>query len=174
MRKIKTYLIIAAAIVGLMLALLILAPSFIDINRYRPEITDIISKRLNRSVTIKDIRLSFITGLSVIGSSVTIADPRNPDRPFVSVPEIKVTCAVLPLAFVFVTTLYAGWLNITGNYLPKHAYLNVALTAAMMVMAVLITLLAAQAAQRVLRDRAAGLAVAAAATAASERAARRR
>ncbi len=46
----------------------------------------------------------------------------------------------LPLAFVLVTTLYAGELNVTQNYLPQRSYLNAGLTLAMMVMAVLITL----------------------------------
>jgi carbon starvation protein len=54
-----------------------------------------------------------------------------------SVPKYALTTAI-PLAFVFITTLYAGWLNLTTNYLPKQAYLNAFLTAAMMVMAVTI------------------------------------
>ena len=59
----------------------------------------------------------------------------------------------LPLAFVFVTTLYAGWLNVTTNYLPKHSYLNAFLTVAMMVMAVIIVITSAHAWARILSGR---------------------
>ena len=59
----------------------------------------------------------------------------------------------LPLAFVFVTTLYAGWLNVTTNYLPKHSYLNAFLTVAMMVMSVIIVITSAHAWARILSGR---------------------
>jgi carbon starvation protein len=65
-----------------------------------------------------------------------------------------------PLAFVLVTTLYAGWLNIRDNYLPKHSYLNAFLTAAMMLMAVLITILSAAVWARLLTRRKPGEAAA--------------
>ena len=69
----------------------------------------------------------------------------------VSQPKYALTTA-LPLVFVFVTTMYAGWLNVTTNYLPKQAYLNAVLTLAMMIMCVLITLLAAATSLRLLRE----------------------
>jgi carbon starvation protein len=56
----------------------------------------------------------------------------------------------LPMAFVLVTTMWAGWLNIRDNYLPAHSYLNAVLTAAMMLMAAAITVLAAASWARVL------------------------
>jgi carbon starvation protein len=56
----------------------------------------------------------------------------------------------LPMVFVLVTTMWAGWLNIRNNYLPAHSYLNAVLTAAMMLMAVAITVLAAASWARVL------------------------
>ena len=59
----------------------------------------------------------------------------------------------LPLVFVLTTTLYAGELNLTQNYLPKHSYLNAALTVSIMVMAVLITLDSARVWVRVLSGR---------------------
>ena len=49
---------------------------------------------------------------------------------------------MLPFIFVLVTTLWAGWLNLWQNYMPEHSYLNAGLTAVMMVMAVLISVLA--------------------------------
>jgi carbon starvation protein CstA len=64
-------------------------------------------------------------------------------------PKYALTTTI-PLAFVFVTTLYAGWLNVTTNYLPKHAYLNAFLTAAMMVMSVIIVATSAHVWLRVL------------------------
>jgi len=67
-------------------------------------------------------------------------------------PTYALTTAA-PLVFVFITTMWAGWLNITANYLPKKAYLNAALTAAMMVLCVLITALAAAVSARLLRER---------------------
>jgi carbon starvation protein len=56
----------------------------------------------------------------------------------------------LPMAFVLITTMWAGWLNIRDNYLPAHSYLNAVLTAAMMLMAAAITVLAAASWARVL------------------------
>jgi carbon starvation protein len=59
-----------------------------------------------------------------------------------TVAKYALTTAI-PLVFVFVTTLYAGWLNVTTNYLPKQAYLNAFLTIAMMLMSVMITVASA-------------------------------
>jgi carbon starvation protein len=59
----------------------------------------------------------------------------------------------LPFVFVLVTTLYAGVLNVTRNYLPQHSYLNAALTISMMVMAVIISLDAARVWVKVLSGR---------------------
>ncbi len=47
----------------------------------------------------------------------------------------------VPFVFMFVTTVTAGWLNIFGNYLPRHdfqGYLNVALTVVMVSLAFII------------------------------------
>ncbi|MDD5166007.1 MAG: carbon starvation protein A [Candidatus Omnitrophica bacterium] len=47
----------------------------------------------------------------------------------------------LPALFMFVTTVYAGVLNITGNYLPKHSFqgnLNASLCAIMIVLVIII------------------------------------
>ncbi len=103
MRAGKKSLVFLAVFVLIVVVTLIVAPSFIDINRYRNDLTDILSRKLNRTVTIQDIRLSFITGLSVIGSSVTIADPHRPQYPLISAPEIRVTFAVLPLVSGHIT-----------------------------------------------------------------------
>ncbi|MCK9604333.1 MAG: carbon starvation protein A [Candidatus Omnitrophica bacterium] len=47
----------------------------------------------------------------------------------------------LPALFMFVTTVYAGVLNITGNYLPKHSFqggLNASLCAIMIILVIII------------------------------------
>jgi len=59
----------------------------------------------------------------------------------------------LPLAFVSVTTLYAGWFNVMNTYLPQRAHLNALLTATMMVMTLLIILASARIWARVLTGR---------------------
>lgn len=49
----------------------------------------------------------------------------------------------IPSIFMFVTTVFAGVLNITGNYLPKHTFqgnLNAALSAVMIILVVIIFL----------------------------------
>jgi carbon starvation protein len=64
----------------------------------------------------------------------------------------------LPMAFMAVTTLTAGWINITGNFIPLAAtpgnafmgWLNAGLTALMMACAVLILVEAARRWWRVL------------------------
>jgi len=47
----------------------------------------------------------------------------------------------LPALFMFITTVFAGILNITGNYLPKHDFqgnLNAGLSAVMIILVVII------------------------------------
>ncbi len=97
MGKTKKYLLVLCVLLVITVIFLAVAPYFIDINRYRPAITDLLSRQLNRSVTIQDLRLSLIAGPSVVVSDVTIADAHRPDHPLITTPEIRVGFALLPL-----------------------------------------------------------------------------
>lgn len=73
---------------------------------------------------------------------------------------------MLPFVFMLVTTLYAGWLNITGNYLPRGDFsgkLQAILTAVMMGLALIIAGTCAASWRRLIaaRDRVPGMAPAA-------------
>ena len=60
----------------------------------------------------------------------------------------------LPFVFMLCTTIYAGILNITGNYLPKataQGYINAALTALMLALALIVAGTAAKSWLRILR-----------------------
>jgi len=59
----------------------------------------------------------------------------------------------LPMAFLLVTTEYAGGLSVARSYLPQHSYLNAGLTLAMMAMALVITADSARAWAQALRRR---------------------
>jgi uncharacterized protein involved in outer membrane biogenesis len=97
MRKVRKYLVVCAVLIAVSVALLVAAPYFIDVNRYLPEITDVLSKKLNRTVTIDRLRLSLILGPTVVASGVTITDPHRPDHPLLSAREIRVRVGLLPL-----------------------------------------------------------------------------
>jgi carbon starvation protein len=60
----------------------------------------------------------------------------------------------LPMAFLLVTTEYAGGSSVMRSYLPQHSYLNAGLTLAMMAMALVITADSARAWAMALRRRA--------------------
>jgi len=45
---------------------------------------------------------------------------------------------MIPMTFLLVTTIVAGYQNIVNNYLPKHNYLLAVLSALMIIMVVLI------------------------------------
>jgi carbon starvation protein len=63
---------------------------------------------------------------------------------------VHALATALPLAFLLVTTLYAGELSVARTYLPQRQYLNTGLTIAMMLMAIIITLASARVWIRVL------------------------
>jgi len=66
---------------------------------------------------------------------------------------VHALATALPLAFILVTTFYAGGLSVAHSYLPQRSYLNAGLTMAMMAMAVVITLASARVWVRVLKGK---------------------
>jgi uncharacterized protein involved in outer membrane biogenesis len=95
--KAKKALIIAAGAIVLLIAVLIVVPYFVDINRFRPALTKILSDQLNADVEVSNLRFSLITGFSLIADGVTIRDPRLTDRTFVSASSLKINVALIPL-----------------------------------------------------------------------------
>jgi len=98
MRKIYKVLIGAGIALALILALLIAIPFFVDLNRFIPEIESAGQKALKRELKLEGIKLSLITGPGVKLTGLKIASRQGLDKePFVSVREIDVRVAVLPL-----------------------------------------------------------------------------
>lgn len=87
-------LILAAMVIGLVLAL----PVLIDLNRYQDQYKPVIERALNRTIQVQDIRLALwpTIGVRVTGLSI-LDDPAFGMKPFVSVASLNVGVRLLPL-----------------------------------------------------------------------------
>ena len=85
---------------GLAIALLLLlavAPMFIDINRYRPELEREISQITGRQVTLGKLSLSLLAG-SVSANDIAVADnPAYSQQPFFTADSVHIGIEVVPL-----------------------------------------------------------------------------
>jgi AsmA protein len=90
---------VVGAIVALVLLIAIILPSFIDANRYRPEIQSRLSQSLGRDVKIGELKLSLFSG-GVSADQLSIADdPAFGQQPFVTAKSLKVGVEMMPLLF---------------------------------------------------------------------------
>jgi AsmA protein len=79
--------------------ILIITPFFIDADRFRPEIQQVLSEKLGRNVEIGHLSASLISG-SLKAEQITIADdPAFSRGPFVTAKTLSVGVAVIPLIF---------------------------------------------------------------------------
>src|SRR5690349_5241966 len=79
----KRTLLIAGSLTGLVLAIVVAIPLFIDANRFRPLLESELTSALGREVKLGDLKLSILSG-SVTAGDLSIADnPAYSRQPFV-------------------------------------------------------------------------------------------
>jgi AsmA protein len=95
----KKALIVVGAIVVLLLIAILVLPSLIDANRFKPEIQTQLGSALGRALQIGNIKLSIFSG-GVVVSDVSISDdPAFSKSPFLTAKELTVGVELVPLIF---------------------------------------------------------------------------
>lgn len=69
--------VIAAAVVGLLLAALLLAPYLLDLDRYRPIIISQLEQATGRKVEIESLRLHFLPSTRVVVANLRVKNPEG-------------------------------------------------------------------------------------------------
>ncbi|MFQ5694903.1 MAG: AsmA family protein, partial [Terriglobia bacterium] len=89
---------VGAVLLALLLVVLLALPYLLDIDRYRPAITDALKKQTGREVEIESLRLHFLPSLRVSVSNVRLKNPKGfPDGDTVTIGSIDVGLAFRPL-----------------------------------------------------------------------------
>ncbi len=98
-KAIKWGLIICVGLVVLVIATLLIAPAFIDIQDYKPEIEKLISEKTGRPFTVgDDLNLSLFPWAGVSFSDLHLGNtPGFAEKDFVSVKSFEVRVKLLPL-----------------------------------------------------------------------------
>ena len=94
----KTW-IIAGAVVALVLIVILILPSLVDANRFKPEIQTKIGTALGRSVQIGNISLSIFSGGVVIDDVSISDDPAFSHSQFLTAKKLTVGVHLIPLIF---------------------------------------------------------------------------
>jgi AsmA protein len=93
----RKWIIVLAAIVAVLILVVVVIPSFINVNKYRPEIESKISAALGRQVAIGNLSLSLLSG-SVRADNISVADDTAfGHSPFVQAKQLSVGVRVWPL-----------------------------------------------------------------------------
>lgn len=95
----KRLLTIAGIIVGVLVLIVVLAPLFINVDSFRPELEKTLSTSLNRQVQIGKLDASLFSG-GASATQITIKDdPAFNSGPFLQASSLKVGLHLLPLIF---------------------------------------------------------------------------
>src|SRR5580704_6068973 len=95
----KKAMIIVGAIVALVLIVILILPSLIDANKFKPEIQTQLGTALGRTVQIGNISLSILSGGVVVNDVSISDDPKFSSAPFLTAKELKVGVHLMPLIF---------------------------------------------------------------------------
>ena len=95
----KKILIIVGAIVALLLIVILILPSLIDANRFKPEIQTQLGTALGRNVQIGNIKLSIFSGGVVVDDVAISDDPAFSNSQFLAAKELTVGVHLIPLIF---------------------------------------------------------------------------
>jgi AsmA protein len=95
----KKTLIIVGAIVALLLIVILILPSLIDANRFKPEIQTKLGTALGRNVQIGNIKLSIFSGGVVVDDVAISDDPAFSNSQFLAAKELTVGVHLIPLIF---------------------------------------------------------------------------
>ncbi len=95
----KRLLTVAGIIVGVLVLIVVLAPLFINVDSFRPELEKTLSTSLNRQVQIGKLDASLFSG-GASATQITIKDdPAFNSGPFLQASSLKVGLHLLPLIF---------------------------------------------------------------------------
>ena len=98
MRKGRTVGLVVLAALLLLVAMALIVPHFIDINRYHSQIQTQLEKRLGRKVSIGHMDLSLLPPSFRAENAVIADDPRfNPGHPFATAEKLTVSVRFWPL-----------------------------------------------------------------------------
>ena len=93
-RALGSFLVFILLLIGLALAL----PFLIDLNRYQDRYRPIVEEALNRTITLKDVRLTLLPRLGVRLAGLTVMDdPAFSSEPFASLSSLDIGIKLLPL-----------------------------------------------------------------------------
>src|ERR1700739_782047 len=95
----KKISIIVGAIVALLLIVILILPSLIDANRFKPEIQTQLGTALGRNVQIGNIKLSIFSGGVVLDDVAISDDPAFSNSQFLTAKELTVGVHLIPLIF---------------------------------------------------------------------------
>lgn len=95
----KRMLVISGIVVGVLLLLVVVAPLFINVDSFRPDLEKKMSAALNRPVNIGKLEASIFSG-GASASEISIADdPAFNKGPFLRASSVKIGVQLLPLIF---------------------------------------------------------------------------
>jgi AsmA protein len=95
----KKILIVFGALVALLLVVILILPSLIDANRFKPEIQSQLGSALGRNVQIGNIKLSIFSGGVVVDDVSISDDPAFSKSKFLTAKELTVGVHLMPLIF---------------------------------------------------------------------------
>ncbi len=95
----KKMLTIVGVIVAVLLLVVLILPSLIDANRYKPEIQAKLGTALGRNVQIGNIKLSIFSGGVVVDDVAISDDPAFSHSQFLAAKELTVGVHLIPLIF---------------------------------------------------------------------------
>src|SRR5690242_16794452 len=88
-----------AIVVAILIIIVIALPFVIDVNMFRPRIEAELTNALGRKVTVRNLKLSLISG-SLAADNIAIADdPAFSNQPFVKADALNVGVNLMPLIF---------------------------------------------------------------------------
>ncbi len=95
----KKMLTIVGVLVAVLLLVILILPSLIDANRYKPEIQAKLGTALGRNVQIGNIKLSIFSGGVVVNDVAISDDPAFSHSQFLAAKELTVGVHLIPLIF---------------------------------------------------------------------------
>ncbi len=95
----KKMLTIVGVIVAVLLLVILILPSLIDANRFKPEIQSKLGTALGRNVQIGNIKLSIFSGGVVVDDVAISDDPAFSHSQFLAAKELTVGVHLIPLIF---------------------------------------------------------------------------
>jgi AsmA protein len=107
---------VLGGVIGVALIVILILPSIIDANRFRPKMESDLSLALNRKVSIGNVRLAILSGGVKVDDLSVADDPAFASEPFVHATALAVGVEFRPLIFahqVHVTSISIGRTQIT-------------------------------------------------------------